>query len=291
MSKSRILIQLDSDPQPSVFDAVVAVDSGVEQLLRHAAVQPAQVRDLVYGAIFTRGPADLRATALFIGGSQVPAAEALLAEVQKTFFGPLRVSVLFDPYGANTTAAAAVLAASRHVPLANARALVLAATGPVGSRVVRLLAAAGSQVRVASRDAARANQVCRDVRHRVPAAQLEPCQVARPDEAAAALADCQLVVAAGAPGIELLSGSAREQCRTLRAAIDLSAVPPLGLAGVESTDSGTDRGGAACYGALGVGRTKMKIHKAALRQLFEAQDQVLDAEEILALGQRLPADG
>ncbi len=42
-----------------------------------------------------------------------------------------------------------------------------------------------------------------------------------------------------------------------------------------------------CYGALGVGGTKMKIHKAAIAQLFEANDQVLDAEEILAVGQRL----
>ena len=29
MSKPSILIQLDTDPQPSVFDGVVAVDAGV----------------------------------------------------------------------------------------------------------------------------------------------------------------------------------------------------------------------------------------------------------------------
>jgi hypothetical protein len=28
----------------------------------------------------------------------------------------------------------------------------------------------------------------------------------------------------------------------------------------------------------------MKLHKAAIRQLFEVNDQVLDAEEIFALG-------
>ena len=57
--KPKILIQLDTDPQPSVFDAVVAVDAGVEHLFRHGGVTPANVRDLVYGALFTRGPADL----------------------------------------------------------------------------------------------------------------------------------------------------------------------------------------------------------------------------------------
>ena len=31
----------------------------------------------------------------------------------------------------------------------------------------------------------------------------------------------------------------------------------------------------------------MKIHKAAIRQLFAANDQVLDAEEIYRIGQQL----
>ena len=39
------------------------------------------------------------------------AGEAVLEKVTKTFFGPFRVSVLFDANGANTTAAAAVMAA------------------------------------------------------------------------------------------------------------------------------------------------------------------------------------
>ena len=70
-------------------------------------------------------------------------------------------------------------------------------------------------------------------------------------------------------------------------AIDLSAVPPVGLAGVEITDKAAQRDGVICYGAIGVGGLKMKIHKAAIRQLFEANDQVLDAEEIYRIGQQL----
>ena len=38
---------------------------------------------------------------------------------------------------------------------------------------------------------------------------------------------------------------------------------------------------------MGVGGTKMKIHKKAIQQLFTANNQVLDAEEVLALGQSL----
>ncbi|HEX3726702.1 MAG TPA: methylene-tetrahydromethanopterin dehydrogenase N-terminal domain-containing protein, partial [Pirellulales bacterium] len=71
MSKCKILIQLDSDEQASVFDAVVAVDAGVDHLFRHGQVRPEAVPALVHGALFTRGPADLRRMALFVGGSDV----------------------------------------------------------------------------------------------------------------------------------------------------------------------------------------------------------------------------
>src|SRR3954452_6146284 len=106
-TEPKILIQLDTDPQPSVFDAVVGVDAGAEHLFRHGGVTPANVRDLIYGALFTRGPADLHRTAIFIGGSNVAASEGVLDAVRATFFGPFKVSVLFDANGANTTAAAA----------------------------------------------------------------------------------------------------------------------------------------------------------------------------------------
>jgi hypothetical protein len=120
MAKPKVLIQLDTDAQPSVFDAIVAIDAGVDHLLRHAAVTVDEVQDLVYGGMFTRSPADLKSTAIFVGGSNIAAAEEILAQVRRTFFGPLRISVLFDANGANTTAAAAVLAAARHSQLAGA---------------------------------------------------------------------------------------------------------------------------------------------------------------------------
>ena len=92
-----------------------------------------------------------------------------------------------------------------------------------------------------------------------------------------------LVVAAGAAGVMLLPKTTRAICPDLRVAIDLNAVPPLGIEGVEATDKGTERGGVIGYGALGVGDTKMKVHRAAVARLFESNDQVLDAEQVFAL--------
>ena len=122
MSKPKILVQLDTDPQPSVFDA----RRGDRRRRRPPAAprrrQSREVRDLVYGAMFTRGVDDLRSHGhlrrrLGRGGR----AKRLLAQCCGTFFGPMRVSVMLDSNGANTTAAAAVLAAGKHLPLDRTR--------------------------------------------------------------------------------------------------------------------------------------------------------------------------
>ncbi|HVX15501.1 MAG TPA: NAD(P)-dependent methylenetetrahydromethanopterin dehydrogenase [Pirellulales bacterium] len=286
MSKPKILLQLDTDEQPSVFDSVVAIDAGAEHLFRHHGITPENVRERVHGAIFTRGPADLRYTAIFVGGSDVTAGEAVLAEVRRAFFGPMRVSAMLDPSGANTTAAAAVWAASKHVKLAESTALVLAATGPVGQRVARLLALEGAEVRVASRRLERGEAVCSAVRDRYPSARLTAVRTGSDAETVAALDGAAVVIAAGAAGVELASREALRS-ETLRVAIDLNAVPPVGLAGIEPMDKGADRDGKLCYGALGVGGTKMKIHKAAIQRLFESNDQILDAEELYAIARDL----
>lgn len=286
MEKRKILIQLDSDPHASVFDRVVAVDSGADVLFSYGGVKPEQVQGMVHGAIFTRK--DLKDTAIFVGGSDVAAGEKLMQEALKHMlpkFG-LRVSIMLDANGANTTAAAAVRAASRHIDLKGAQAVVLGGTGPVGQRVARLLAREGSHVRVGSRQQARAQAVCQEIAAKVPGAQLQPVATATPADLAAALAGRVLVVAAGAAGAVLVPQTARAACPTMKVAIDLNAVPPLGIEGVGVRDKAVDQGGVICYGAIGVGDTKMKVHKAAIAALFESNDKVLDAEEIYQIAQK-----
>src|SRR6185503_9326321 len=88
---------------PSVFDRVVAYDGGADEVMSCTNVTEENVRDLVHGTIFTRGPKDLHNTAIFIGGTDMAAGERLLKAVKDTFFGPLRVSVMLDSNGSNTT--------------------------------------------------------------------------------------------------------------------------------------------------------------------------------------------
>lgn len=287
MSRPRILVQFDPDDHASLFDAVVAVDSDIDQLVQYDRVRVEDVRDLVHGAIFTRGPDDLHNTAIFIGGVNVAQGEALLEAVEESFFGPFRVSVMLDANGANTTAAAAVLAAAAELTLEGATALVLAGTGPVGQRVTRLLAQQGATVRVASRQRIRAEEAVKRITDQTDNGHLEAVETADQEQLQAALAGVDLVIAAGAAGVELLPESTWQAADALQVAIDLNAVDPLGIEGVEVMDRAEVRKDVTCYGAIGVGGTKMKIHRAAIRKLFSGNSEVLDAESIFQLGREM----
>ena len=287
--KSTILVQLDTDALPSVFDRVVAVDAGVQNLFSYGGVTPENVMALVHGCIFTRGPKDLHKTAIFIGGSDVTQGEAVLSAVKKHLIPAygLSVSVMLDSNGANTTAAAAVRAAGRHIDLNHVPSLVLGGTGPVGQRVARLLARHGGHVRIGSRQADRAEAVAARIRAEIPDAKVEGASVGSSSDGPKALEGRELVIAAGAPSAVLLPKKIRQSCSTLRVAIDLNGVPPAGIEGVELGDAGVHRDGLVCYGALGVGGTKMKIHRAAIADLFTKNNLTYDIDEIYALALKL----
>lgn len=288
MDKSRILIQLDTDSQPSVFDQVVAVDAGVDRIFSYGNVKVEQVEGLVHGAIFTRGPNELHRTAIFIGGADVNAGEQILAKVKDVMArAGLRVSVMLDSNGSNTTAAAAVRAAVRHMDVSAGNALVLGGTGPVGQRASLLLARIGAHVRIGSRQIQRAETVSQLIRSKIPDAKVEAVATASSADGPKALEGRDLVIAAGAAGAVLLPQKIRANVESLRVAIDLNAVPPVGIEGIEVFDKAVHRDNTVCYGAVGIGGTKMKIHRAAIGQLFEKNDQVLDAEEIYDLALRL----
>src|SRR5712691_5996393 len=120
----KLLLQLDSSRLPSVFDRIVA----------YAGVVEADVRDLIHGCIFTRGPKDLKNTAVFVGGADIAVGEQVLAAATKAMFKPFTVSAMLDSNGSNTTAVAAVAKMVRAVggDVRGKRVLIIAGTGPAG---------------------------------------------------------------------------------------------------------------------------------------------------------------
>ena len=276
----KLLLHLDTAPNASVFDRVVAYDGGADDVMSYADVTPDTVRDLVHGAMFTRGPKDLHHTAIFIGGADMHAGEQLLAAVQETFFGPLRVSVMLDSNGSNTTAVAAVAKIAQTVgDLRGKRAIVTAGTGPVGARAAGLLARAGAKVTITSRHTAEGRQVADSVAKRF-GGSVDAVEVTDPSHVAATLGDADILLNAGPAGVRIVPRDAWTGIRSLRVVADLNAVPPLGVEGVEPTDAGAERQGAKIFGALGVGNFKMKVHKRCIAKLFERNDLILDAESI-----------
>jgi len=281
----KLLLQLDSSLHPSVFDRVVAFDGGADEVMSYGGVTEDAVRDLVHGAIFTRGPKHLHQTAVFVGGTDMAQGERLLAAVRKAFFGPLRVSVMLDANGSNTTAVAAVAKMRQAAGSLDGRsAVVTAGSGPVGLRAAGLLAKAGAHVLVTSRrapDGALAERIRRRFGGIVR-------DVAMPDSSGAAgvLEGAELLLNAGPAGVCLVPAAAWKG-RALRVAADVNAVPPAGVEGIEVSDDGVMREGVRVFGALGVGNLKMKIHKACIARLFERNDLVLDAETIAEMSHEL----
>ena len=276
----KILLHLDTSPNASVFDRIVAYDGGADEVLSYSGVTADAVRDLVHGAIFTRGPKDLNNTAIFIGGTDMRAGEQLLAAVKKAFFGPMRVSVMLDSNGSNTTAVAAVAKLVQTAgDVRGHRAVVVAGTGPVGMRAAGLLARAGAKVTITSRRAEEADRVASQIRERF-GGTLDTAIVTDPSALATSVANAELLLNAGPAGVQLVPRDAWTGRRGLRVVMDLNAVPPLGIEGVEVTDAAVDRNHVKTFGALGVGTFKMKVHKRCIAKLFERNDALLDAETI-----------
>lgn len=283
----KLLIQLDSDRHPSSFDAIVGHDAGADELLRYGGIGPEDVRDLVHGAIFTRGPKNLKNTAIFVGGADLQVGEELLARARESFFGPFKVSLMLDSNGSNTTAVAAVVKLENAAGgLDRKRVLVTAGTGPVGTRAAGLFARAGAEVTITSRTKRAADEARAVIEERFEC-QVSVQVVNYPLGRGTAVAEADIVLAAGPPGIRLVEREARADGRGPKFLGDVNAVPPSGIEGVEATDDGEQRDGAIVFGALGIGGLKMKLHKACIARLFETNDMILDAEAIYEVARSL----
>ncbi|MDX2120858.1 MAG: NADP-dependent methylenetetrahydromethanopterin/methylenetetrahydrofolate dehydrogenase [Gemmatimonadota bacterium] len=283
----NLLLQLDSSRQASVFDQVVAYDGGADEIMSYGGVTPEDVRDLVHGCMFTRGPKDLRHTAVWIGGNNMSQGEQLLAMAVDAMFPPLTVSVMLDSNGSNTTAVAAVVKIEQAVgDLKGKKVVILAGTGPVGQRAAGLLARDGAHVTITSRKPEQGEKARQFISARFNV-QVESTTLSDPSQLAKVLEGAEVLLNSGPAGVQMVSRAAWGAVKTLKVAVDLNAVPPLGIEGISVDDAGGQRDGVAAYGAFGVGNFKTKLHKRCIARLFERNDQVLDAEAIADIAREM----
>ena len=282
----KLLYQFDTDTHPSVFDNVVGYDGGADHISAYGGVNAANVGGLVEGAIFTRSPKDKKNTAIFIGGSNLPQGEAVLAGILAKFFAKFRVSVMFDCNGSNTTAAAAVAWLAHGRSLRGKRAVVLAGSGPVGQRAALLLALEGAQVAITGRKLGGPQAACDAIKAR-SGIEVQAIEAPTRLERSAALAGAHIVLATGAAGITLLEAADWRENASLELVADANASPPAGIAGVGLSDRGANSDGKILFGALGFGALKLALHRACIARLFEQNDLLLDAEEIYAIAKQM----
>ncbi len=283
----KLLYQLDTDQHPAVFDSVVAYDGGADHVIGHGSVTPDNCSALVEGAIFTRAPKEKKNTAIFVGGSDMVAGEELYKAIQKVFFYDFRVSVMLDSNGSNTTAAAGVAKLASSGSIKGKKCVVLAGTGPVGSRAAYMFAKEGaSEVVITSRGIDKAEKTAKELKARF---DIDVTPAAGPDfdDRAKLCEDANIIFATGAAGVELLKPEHWENNPNIELIADANATPPLGIGGTDMMDRGENRNGKIVWGAIGFGTLKLALHRACVGKLFDANDQLFDAEEIFELAKEM----
>jgi hypothetical protein len=288
----KLLLQLDCDKYPSTFDTVTAYEAGVDHVLSYGGVMPSDVRSLLHGVMFTRPRADLRQTAIFVGGRQVDLCENILQAAKDAMFDPYCLSVMLDSNGCNTASAAAVALIERSISLNGARVVILSGFGPVGLRAAKLLMFDGAQVTITSLpreifagswDDNRARQDLRIARASAQVLGFDIREVNTRAEILAILDDADAVLSTGPAGVQMMQMEDWLKRPGIKVLADLNVAPPYGISGIDPHWQRHEQDGRLMFGGLGIGRVKMQIHKSALMSLFEA-DRILDTEEIYELG-------
>lgn len=283
--KCSILHMIDPMPHTSAFDINMAVDAGFDRVFPHAGVKLDEVQGLVQDAIFSRGPAGVKRTAFFIGGRDIGLAMGMLDAAKKSMVPPFQASVLADPSGAFTTAAALVACVERKLrdrhamDLADKKAIVFGGTGPVGIATGVIASLAGAEVTLvdpfsidtALDKASEYNALC--------GCSLRGTYASSDADKARLVRDADVVFCTARAGIQVLNASVLADATRLKVAGDVNAVPPLGIEGIKRKDSGaalihaTQSPGAVGIGALAIGDYKYRLQNILLKSLLEVREE------------------
>lgn len=283
MEKPYILHMLTPEKNLSPFDVNMALDAGWTSAVPYLKVEAGEIQALVQDAIFSRSPAGVRRTGLFIGGRDAELAVDMLRRAQKAMVPPFEISAFADPSGAFTTAAAMVAIVEReletrfHTDLAGKKVLALGGTGPVGQIAATLAAKAGAEVRLIGRQLEKAEAVAHLCNTAFGEGQIHLIGDADAHKGDLIL-EADVVFATAAAGIEVLGADLVAKAPLLKVAADVNAVPPSGIAGLDAMHRGTpitgSLSGAVGVGALAIGNVKYKTQSALLKRMRESDRPV-----------------
>ena len=256
--------------------------------LSYDGVVPNLALLVVVAAALVRGP-DFAATLGFFAGLAIdlaPPADHVAGRwaLALVVVGYLAGRVRHD---AGTSAVAAVVKIEETLgDLRGKKAVILAGTGPVGQRAAGLLAKDGARVTITSRKPEQGEKARQFISARFNV-EVEAVALNDPSKHPEVLEGAEILLNSGPAGVQMVPKSAWTAVKTLKVAVDLNAVPPLGIEGIEVNDAGAERNGVIVFGAFGIGNFKTKLHKACVARLFTRNDLVLDAEAIAEVAREM----
>ncbi len=304
MERPYILHMFTPGRQMSPFDINMAADAGYQLVVPYSDVGLDAIAGLTQDTIFSRGPKGVSRTGIFIGGRDAVLAADMLERAAKAMVKPFVVSLMGDPSGSYTTAAAmvacveAALKKQHGRELAGQRVVILGGTGPVGRVAAVIAAQAGAEVLLSSRNGIDvAEEAARDTGRRFG---VTIHGVSGGDRAAirASIADADVLLATAAAGVQVVSPEDLGHAKKLRVAADVNAVPPEGIAGVGVMDNGKPLEaagpvgeGAVGIGALAVGNVKYQTqHRLLVRMRSAEKAVVLSFPEAFAVAREFLAE-
>jgi methylene-tetrahydromethanopterin dehydrogenase len=298
MERPYILHLFTPGRQMSPFDINMAADAGYQIVVPYCEVGSDSITGMTQDTIFSRGPKGVTRTGIFIGGRDVMLATDMLERAKKAMVKPFVVSLMADPSGAYTTAAAMVARVeaalhSRGHGLQGRRVLVLGGTGPVGRIAGVMAAQAGARVTLAGRGSeASVAQAARDTGARFGVA-LQGASSGDRSALRALLGQAEVVLACAAAGVQVLAADDLQAARALEVAADVNAVPPEGIAGLGVMDDAKPLAGTSALGigALAIGAVKYQTQHRMLVQMREAEKAVtFGVAEALAMARAVAAE-
>ena len=279
----------------SPFDVNMATDAGFDVIAPYTDVDLKEVAGLVQDAIFSRAPQDGRHTALLIGGRDPLLALDMLEAATRAMVPPhFTISVMADPSGAFTTAAGMVAVIEHHLggsgrTLEGLQVAVFGGTGPVGRIAALIAARAGAKVTLVGYDGLqRVTATCDQFGERFGVA-MRPADGSDDARKQAIVESAEILLAAGRAGTEILSSGLMARATRLIAALDVNAVPPSGIAGIDAFANGSPLPGTAAvgFGALAVGNVKFETEHELLAAMRDAAPRrVIGVDEAFATARR-----
>jgi methylene-tetrahydromethanopterin dehydrogenase len=293
-----ILHMLSPQKHMSPFDVNMAADAGYKVIVPYINVTLEEVTALTQDAIFSRPPTDGVRTGIFIGGKDAILALDMMDAAKKALVPPFELSTFADPAGSFTTAAAMVACVERVLRTKfnrgwkDLRVAVFGATGVVGFASSIIAALEGARVKlVAHRGVDRVIRSAAVSKERF-GVDLEPAPGETPDQKLAIIADAQVIFAAAAAGVRVISAAEAAQARNLLVVADVNAVPPPGVEGMDLFMDGAPlpNCNALGVGPLAIGDIKYKTESGLFKRMIASGKAVhFDFREAFNLARTLTA--